>query len=336
MSRDTRQILEELLAGHILCRKDSHELLMKIAGDQVNPSELAALFAVYRFRVPSIDEMEGFRDAMLDSCRPLDLGQYDPIDLCGTGGDGKNTFNVSTASAFVVAASGIKVAKHGNYSFSSTSGSSNVLEVLGIRLTEDQDFLERSIETAGVCFVHAPLFHTAFKGVQPIRKALGIRTFFNLLGPLVNPVQPRLQVVGVSNPELSRIYRNVLQRAGKEFRIVHSFDGYDELSLTGLMRITSSRDVRDVAAKDFGLVEAIAAELSAPSDLSACARLLEDVLNGRGTSSQQSVVVANSAVAIQMLQPERSLGECVGVAKDAIASGRAGECLNKVREMSSR
>lgn len=330
-----RDSLEFLLAGHTLSRARAGDLLRRVACGEVNPGQLAALFSIYRFRSPSIEEIEGFRAAMLEVCEPLNLAAFNPTDLCGTGGDGKNTFNVSTASAFVVAACGITVAKHGNYSFSSTSGSSNVLEVLGVKLSDNRDYLTKCIEQSGVCFIHAPLFHSAFKGVQATRRELGIRTFLNLLGPLVNPARPTRQVVGVYDLEVCRLYRSVLQRAGGDFRIVHSFDGYDEISLTGQMRITSPSAVRDVVAMDFGLKVAVAEELIAPQTILACAKLLERVLTGEATRSQIDVVVANSAVAIQLADPSISLCDASMRAEDAIISGKAMKCLKEIREIGS-
>ena len=228
-----KDILNRLINHETISKEEARNVLVNISAGKYNHSQIAAFLTVYMMRSITLEELEGFRDALLEMCLSTDLAQYDPIDLCGTGGDGKDTFNISTLACFVTAGAGVKVAKHGNYGVSSGCGSSNVMEHLGIKFSNEQDFLKRSMDEAGICFLHAALFHPAMKNVAPIRKELGVKTFFNMLGPMVNPAFPKNQVVGVFSLELARMYAYLYQKTDKNFTILHALDGYDEISLTG-------------------------------------------------------------------------------------------------------
>eukprot|EP01035_Chromulina_nebulosa_P000209 gene209-304_t len=215
-----------------MSKQQAYDTLTGIGKSQYNEHEVTAFMTVFLMRSITIEELEGFRDALLDLCVKVDLGNHQLLDIVGTGGDGKNTFNVSTLACFIVAGAGQKVAKHGNYGATSVSGASNVMEQLGYKFKNNSEALKREVEEANICFLHAPLFHPALKAVGAIRKNLGVRTFFNMLGPMVNPASPAYQLVGVYNLEMARIYNYLLQQTGKAFTIIHSLDGYDEISLT--------------------------------------------------------------------------------------------------------
>ena len=300
-----------------------HEVLSESA----NPTQIAALLIALRMRGLTVDELDGFSQALRELALSVDLSDFDAMDVCGTGGDNKGTFNISTSVAFVLAGAGYKVAKHGNYAVSSTCGSSNVLEQLGVRFTNDRDTLRRTLERAGVCFLHAPLFHPALKRVAPIRRELGVRTVFNVLGPLVNPANPAFQMSGVYDLELLRVYSYVLARRGGRFGVVHSLDGYDELSLTGDARVTWNAGTRDLLPRDFGMKEVRAGDLLAGSSAVEAGAVLVSVLSGRGTAAHEAVVVANSALAMWCRDTALSLEEYVEKARESIRSGAAKRAL---------
>jgi len=224
-----KEVLNRLIQHQTLSSSEAREILINIANGSYNTSQIASFLTVYMMRSVSVEELEGFRNALLELCLNVDLSAYNPIDLCGTGGDGKDTFNISTLASFVTAGAGVKVTKHGNYGVSSSCGSSNVLEFLGIKFSNDKDYLERAIDQVGICILHAPLFHPAMKNVAPIRRELGVKTFFNMLGPMVNPAFPPNQLVGVFNLELARLYSYLYQKTDKNYTIVHALDGYDEI-----------------------------------------------------------------------------------------------------------
>src|SRR5210317_386114 len=232
-----KAILNRLIQHQQLSKEEARQMIINIAEGQYNTSQIASFLTVYMIRSISLEELEGFREALLELCIAIDLSEFNAIDLCGTGGDNKDTFNISTLSAFVTAGAGVNVTKHGNYGVSSSCGSSNVLEYLGIKFSNNFDFLRKSIEKCGICILHAPLFHPAMKHVAPIRKELGLKTFFNILGPLVNPSFPKNQIVGVYSLELARLYSYLFQKTKKNYAIIHSLDGYDEISLTGATKI---------------------------------------------------------------------------------------------------
>lgn len=281
----------------------------------------------------TIEELEGFRDALLDLCLAIDLSPYNPIDLCGTGGDGKDTFNISTVSSFITAGAGIHVAKHGNYGVSSISGSSNVMEHLGIKFSSDRDFLEKSIDQAGICVLHAPLFHPAMKNVAPIRKSLAVKTFFNMLGPMVNPAFPKNQLVGVFSLELARMYGYLYQNTDKNFTILHALDGYDEISLTGATKTISNTTEGILEASDFGLEPLKEFEIAGGDSIAASAEIFLNILNGKGTQAQQNVVCANAGMAIataKNLSPKEGFEK----AKESLLSGKALKALKKLQDLS--
>lgn len=293
-----KDILNRLILHEALNAKEAKEVLIGIANAQYNASQIASFLTVYMMRSIQLEELEGFRDALLELCVPVDLSQYNPIDLCGTGGDGKDTFNISTLASFVTAAQGVKVTKHGNYGVSSSCGSSNVMEALGIKFTADKDFLEKALDQVGICVLHAPLFHPAMKQVAPIRKALGVKTFFNMLGPMVNPAFPKNQMVGVFNLELARMYAYLYQKTDKNFSIVHALDGYDEVSLTGDTKVISRQSERVLRPEDFQVSRLAAEDIAGGESIASAAKIFVDILSGKGTSAQNHVVCANAALAV--------------------------------------
>ncbi len=281
----------------------------------------------------TIEELEGFRDALLELCIAIDLSEYNPVDLCGTGGDGKDTFNISTLSSFVTAGAGIKVTKHGNYGVSSTCGSSNVMEHLGIKFSNDKDFLKRSIDEAGICVLHAPLFHPAMKNVAPIRRELGVKTFFNMLGPMVNPAFPKNQIVGVFNLELARMYGYLYQNTDKKFTIIHALDGYDEISLTGDTKTISNTTEGILSPLDFGVSILKQEEIYGGDSIKESASIFMNILSGKGTEAQNNVVCANAGMAIatvEDLEPKQGFEK----AKESLHSGKGLIALKKVQELS--
>jgi anthranilate phosphoribosyltransferase len=318
-----KEILNHLLEHKTLSRETARKVLTDIAQGKVNTSQLAAFLTIYLMRSITVEELEGFRDGMLDLCVATDLSQYNPIDLCGTGGDGKDTFNISTTASFVVAGAGVKVAKHGNYGVSSNCGSSNVMEHFGYKFTNDKDVLKRQIEKAGICILHAPLFHPAMKNVAPVRKELGVKTFFNMLGPMVNPAFPQNQLVGVFSLELARLYGYLYQKTGKRFVILHSLDVYDEISLTGPFKLISNQYDQIFTPENIGFSKLNAIQLKGGNDVAASGRILTDILENKGTEAQNNAVLANAAMAIHCAKPEYSIADAVGLAKESLQSGKA-------------
>jgi len=293
-----KEILNKLIEHQWLSREESRRVLIDVASGTFNTSQIAAFLTVYMMRSVTIEELEGFRDALLELCHAVDLADYQTIDLCGTGGDGKNTFNISTLASFVVAGAGIPVSKHGNYGVSSACGSSNVLEFLGIRFSSDADFLRKSLDQAGICILHAPLFHPAMKEVAPIRRELGVKTFFNMLGPMVNPAFPKYQMVGVFNLELARKYGYLYQNTDKTYSILHGLDGYDEITLTGPAKVLGNKVESVLNPEDFGLAKISPQELEGGDTIEKAAQIFIDVLQGKGTPSQEAVVCVNAGIAI--------------------------------------
>jgi anthranilate phosphoribosyltransferase len=318
-----KDILNKLIAHETLQKEEAKAVLVNIAEGNYNNSQITAFLTVYMMRTVTVQELEGFRDALLELCIETDLSAYDPIDLCGTGGDGKNTFNISTLASFVTAGAGIKVAKHGNYGVSSTCGSSNVLEHLGVKFTADKTVLERQIDKAGICFLHAPLFHPALKNVGPIRKELGMKTFFNMLGPMVNPARPKKQLVGVFNLELARIYAYLYQQTGNKFVILHALDGFDEVSLTGSFKMISNQSERISEAKDFGVEQVELKAIAGGADVKESAEIFTQIIKGEGTKAQNNVVCANAGMAIHCTYPELNLEDAFQLAQESLLSGRA-------------
>jgi anthranilate phosphoribosyltransferase len=318
-----KQILNQLFQNNTLTRSDSKQILLKIAKGEYNNSQMAAFLAVFQLRNVTLDELQGFRDALLELCIPVDFSDFNTIDLCGTGGDGKDTFNISTLASFVVAGAGEKVAKHGNYGVSSTCGSSNILEYFGYEFTSDQDKLKSELERAGICFLHAPIFNPAMKNIAPIRKELGIKTFFNMLGPMVNPSSPNNQLIGVFNLELSRIYNYIYQSLGKNYAIVHSLDGYDEVSLTGDFSVQSKQKDSIISPDEIGFSKNQSNDIIGGKSVKESANIFLNILKGNGSNEQNNVVVANAGLALSCLYPNKELSDCFELAKDSLLGKKA-------------
>ena len=317
----------------MLSKEEAKNVLVNISNGSYNPSQIASFLTVYMMRSVSIEELSGFREALLELCIRVDLSAYNTIDLCGTGGDGKDTFNISTLASFVAAGAGIKVAKHGNYGVSSISGSSNVMEKLGVKFSNDTDFLDKCIDQAGICILHAPLFHPAMKNVGPIRAALGVKTFFNMLGPMVNPSFPKNQLVGVFNLELARMYGYLYQNTDRNFTILHSLDGYDEISLTCPTKYISNTREGVLNPSDFGIRQLSQSEIGGGKTIEESAQMLATIISGKGTEAQNNVVCANAAMAISTVNGGSPL-EAFQLAKESLLSGKGLKALNKLQELS--
>lgn len=324
-----KQVLTDLIEHRSLSRETAHQVLVDLTSGKVNLSQIAAFMTVYMMRSITVDELQGFRDAMLELCLPVKFDQP-VIDVCGTGGDSKNTFNISTLSSFVVAAAGQPVAKHGNYGVSSVSGSSNLLEYFGYKFTNDIDALKQSLDRANICFMHAPLFHPAMKNVAPIRKELGVKTFFNMLGPMVNPAFPERQLVGVFSLELARQYGYLYQNTNKQFVILHALDGYDEISLTGDFKYFSNRGERMAAPADLGLPRLTYADLKGGDTVEEAAQVFMRVLEGTGTAAQNAVVTANAGMALYAANQAAGLPTALARASEALKSGKALAAFKKL------
>ncbi len=329
-----KQILNRLINHEQLSKEEARAVLVSISEGAYNPSEITAFITVYMMRSISLEELEGFRDALLGLCVPVNVSDYNTIDLCGTGGDGKDTFNISTLASFVTAGAGVLVTKHGNYGVSSISGSSNVMEQLGIKFSNDRDYLIRCLEEAGICILHAPLFHPAMKQVAPIRRELGVKTFFNMLGPIVNPAFPRNQLVGVFNLELARMYGYLYQKGDKNFTVVHAVDGYDEVSLTGSVKIISNTSEQLLQPSDFGVDPIQQSDIYGGKTVEASAKIFMDILKNQGSEAQKNVVCANAALAIATVE-KCSIPTAFARAEESLASGKALRALNKLQELSS-
>ncbi|MEZ4686006.1 MAG: anthranilate phosphoribosyltransferase [Bacteroidia bacterium] len=326
-----KQTLESLYNQHTLDRKEAGILLGHMAEGRYNEAQIASFLTVFQLRGITLEELIGFRQELLARCKAVDLSDYDPVDLCGTGGDGKDTFNISTLSAFVVAGAGIKVAKHGNYAVSSTCGSSNVLEALGYRFHSDETRLRQELERSNICFLHAPLFHPAMKAVGPVRRNLGVRTFFNMLGPLVNPAFPKKQLVGVFSLELQRFYQYLFQQSeATSYRIVHSLDGYDEISLTGPVKVVGPEGESVLEPGDFGFQPIDQEDLFGGKTIEEAVQLFVNVLDGKGSEAQQAAVISNSAMAISCAKPELHFDECMAAAMESLQSGKAKTALTQL------
>ncbi|MFT6971179.1 MAG: anthranilate phosphoribosyltransferase [Roseivirga sp.] len=322
-----KQTLEYLFAHNTLSRQESKQLLTEISEEQFDPFQVAAFLATFRVRGITVEELSGFREALLELARPIDLSDFDPIDLCGTGGDGKDSFNISTLASFITAGAGVKVAKHGNYAVSSSCGSSNVMEHLGYQFSDDADTLKKQIDTAGICFLHAPLFHPAMKAVAPIRRSMGVSTFFNMLGPMVNPSRPNKQLVGVFSMELLRFYNYIYQETDIDYRIVHSLDGYDEISLTSEVKVLSPEKEEMLSPTEFGTAALSQESIYGGSTVKEATDIFISVLDGNGTAAQNAVVCANSAMAISCDRKDLNLEESLALAQESLHSGKAKNAL---------
>ena len=328
-----KNLLNRLINHENISSEEAKHVLVNISKGEYNQSQIAAFLTVYMMRSITLDELRGFRDALLELCIPIDLKDFNAVDLCGTGGDGKDTFNISTLASFVTAGAGVNVAKHGNYGVSSACGSSNVMEFLGIKFSSDEDFLKRSIDKAGICVLHAPLFHPAMKNVAPIRRELGVKTFFNMLGPMVNPSFPKNQMVGVFNLELLRLYGYLYQNTDKNYSIVHALDGYDEISLTGPTKVISNLAETMFSPEDLGLSEITQESIFGGNTVESSAKIFMNVIQGKGTEQQNNVVCANAGLAIATTnQIEHQLG--FQLAKESLLSGKALKALQTIQELS--
>lgn len=324
-----KDLLYKMFEHKSLSREESRRVLLNIADGRYNDAQLSAFMTVFLMRSITQDELSGFRDAVLERRNPVNLDDYEAIDIVGTGGDGKNTFNISTATCFVVAGSGRKVVKHGNFGASSVSGASNVMMQHGVKFTNDNDLLRRSLDESGVAYLHAPLFNPALKSVGPVRKALAVRTFFNMLGPLVNPVMPKYQLLGVYNLKLLRLYDYIARQQGVNCTVVHSLDGYDEISLTSPFKVASADGERLMDASMLGLSQVRQSDLYGGDSVEEASAIFDRVLAGRGSKEQADCVIANAAFALKTLEPAMSLTDAVATARESLESGRALEAFRR-------
>ncbi|MFY0598419.1 MAG: anthranilate phosphoribosyltransferase [Cyclobacteriaceae bacterium] len=329
-----REVLNKLFKYQSLSKNEAFEILSNLATGQYNQSQMAAFLTVYLMRSITVEELEGFRDAMLELCVRVPVEDYNAIDLCGTGGDGKNTFNISTLSSFVVAGAGQAVTKHGNYGVSSVSGSSNVLESMGAKFTNDIDRIKKSLDESGICFLHAPLFHPAMKNVGPVRRELGVKTFFNMLGPMVNPAFPKNQLVGVFSLELARLYGYLYQNTDKNFAILHALDGYDEVSLTGSFKMITNSKEEVLNPSDLGFDRLKEEQLHGGDTVEEAAVIFKSVLENKGTEAQNQAVLANSGLAISVGKQIDILAG-IAQAKESLESGKALQSFKKFIEINS-
>lgn len=325
-----KKILQILFEHKSLSYKEAKEALLNIGKGLCNEHEITAFMTVYLMRSITIDELKGFRDALIELCVMVDLDEYKVIDIVGTGGDGKNTFNISTLSCFVVAGAGHKVAKHGNYGATSISGASNVMEQLGYKFKNSRDQLKKEIDESNICFLHAPFFHPALKVVAPIRKNIGIRTFFNMLGPMVNPASPAYQVVGVYNLEMARIYNYLLQQSNTQFTIVHGLDGYDEISLTVDTKVINNHGEFIKTPEQLGKRTVEAADIYGGSSVEEASKIFSKILKGEGSWAQNAVVFANAAVALEQTGAYKNYDDAFSAAIESLESGKAYQSFQKL------
>lgn len=331
-----KEILNFLFQHQSLSKSAAKQILLDIGKGVYNDHELSAFMTVFLMRMITVEELMGFREALLEMCIKIDFEERKVMDIVGTGGDGKNTFNISTLSCFVVAGAGQPVAKHGSYGASSVSGASNLMETLGYKFKSDADQLKRELDETKMCFLHAPVFHPALKNVAPIRKNLGIRTFFNLLGPMVNPSDPTYQLVGVYNLEVSRFYNYLLQLDNRKYAIVHSMDGYDEVSLTSDVKLITRDGESMLSPVQLGGMYVTQEEISGGNTVQASAELFMRILRGEGTPAQQNVVLANSALALLLTDSYSDYSSAFDAAKESLKSGRALNVFNKLISLQAK
>lgn len=328
-----KQILQHLSQYKTLTSQEAKDIVINMANDKYTDMQMTALLSMFIMRPITLEELKGFREAMIDLSNKVDLSEYNPMDVCGTGGDGKDTFNISTLSSFVIAGAGVPIAKHGNYGVSSISGSSSVMENLGIHFRASEEELKVQLKEANICFLHAPLFHPAMKRIAPVRKALGIKTFFNMLGPLTNPAQPKVQLVGLFNLELLRMYQYFLQQENTKYSIIHALDGYDECTLTGECKIVNNQGEKITDASFFGMNTISPSAIKGGTTVEEFAYIFWQILKGKGTDEQNNVVVANSALAIQTYHPDLSIKEAIERAKESLLGGKAKEKFEILKEL---
>jgi len=325
-----KEILNYLFEYKRLTKQEAEDILTEITAGNLSDAEIASFITVFNMRTISIDELEGFRNALLKCSIPIDFSGFKTIDLCGTGGDGKDTFNISTLAAFVVAGAGATVTKHGNYAASSGCGSSNVMEYLGYKFSNNHDRLRNELDQCGITFLHAPLFNPAMKNVAPVRRALKLKTFFNMLGPMVNPGRPQNQIAGVFSLELARMYNYLYQKGNVNYSIIHSLDGYDEISLTGDFKVLTNKSDRILSPSSIGMEVVKPEELSGSGDVPGTAAIFMNVLQGNGTSPQNSVVITNAAFALATYFPGKGIEECIEAAKSSLLGGKALNVFTKL------
>ena len=323
-----KEILDKLFRHQTLQKQEAQKTLINLANGEYNNSQMASFLTVYSMRSITVEELEGFREAMLSLCIRVDLDDFNTVDLCGTGGDGKDTFNISTLSSFVAAGAGLKVTKHGNYGVSSTCGSSNLLESFGCRFNNDIDTIKMSIDQSGICFLHAPMFHPAMKNIAPIRRELGVKTFFNMLGPMVNPSFPKNQMVGVFSLELARLYGYLYQKSNINFSIVHALDGYDEISLTGDFKVISNDAELIYSPEDIGLGRWSKKSLFGGDTIEEASKIFLSVLENTGEDAHKEVVLANAGLSISVVK-EINIKNGISTARESLESGAALKAFKK-------
>jgi anthranilate phosphoribosyltransferase len=323
-----KSLLNKLYEGYILSRTEAFEMLNRISAGEFNTHQIASLLTVFNMRDITVEELSGFRACLLDLRVKINFDDFETVDLCGTGGDGKHTFNISTLASFIVAGAGYKVAKHGNYAVSSLSGSSNVLEGIGYKFTNDESVLRKQLDLSGICFMHAPLFHPALKGVGPIRRDLGVKTFFNMLGPLVNPAQPKHQLVGVYNLKLAQLYKHAFLELDKNFAIVYDLGGYDEISLTSNAKVITNHGTEILYSSDFEMKMISENEIAGGNSIEESKDIFIEIINNRGTEAQAHVAIANAALAIRTFDDQISLSDAVEQAKSSLRERKALNVLN--------
>jgi anthranilate phosphoribosyltransferase len=325
-----KETLSYLFEGNVLSQQKAQEVLTDLASGKFTNEEMASFLTVFLMRKITPAEILGFREAMLSLAVPVNLDGYHTIDVCGTGGDGKNTFNISTLSAFVIAGAGAKVVKHGNYGLSSPCGSSNIFEFFGYQFSTDSGKLKKELETCGVCYFHAPMFHPAMKNIAPVRKALKVKTFFNMLGPMTNPARPQSQFVGVFSSDVQKLYSAVYQLTTINHGIIYSLDGYDEISLTGDFQVSGHGKETVYSPEKIGLSKTLADELHGGNTIEEAAQIFLSILEGKGSKAQNDVVIANSAFALSCYYPDKSIAECILMAKESLTSGKALQTFKKL------
>jgi anthranilate phosphoribosyltransferase len=325
-----KDILNQLYQQKKLSRAQAKAILIAIASGKYNDAHLASFMTVFMMRPITVGELSGFRDALKELAIKVDLSEFNTIDIVGTGGDGKDTFNISTLTSFIVAGTGQKVAKHGNYSVSSQSGSSDMLESFGYEFTNDEDTLKKQLEVANICFLHAPKFHPAMKAVGPTRKALALKTFFNMLGPLVNPSSPQNQLLGTFNLEVARLYNYMLQEEGGNYGIVHALDGYDEISLTGPFKFFAKNAEQLIFPEDLGFRNLAQSELHGGNSVAQAAKIFKTIIEGNGSEAQNNVVLTNAAFALQIVDATKSFQDAFLEAKEALIGLKARDCLKRI------
>lgn len=325
-----KKVLERLFNHEELSRSEAHSLMMEISAEKYDKMQLASLLTVYRMRPISIEEFAGFREALLELMVTVDYDRTQIIDMCGTGGDGKNTFNISTLASVIVAGAGYKVAKHGNGAISSVCGSSNVIQGLGYKFTNDPEIIKGQLDNYNITFMHAPMFHSALKPLGPVRKGLGVKTFFNMMGPLVNPARPLHQVAGVYSLELMPFYKHIMDEEGMKFNIIHALDGYDEVSLTGATKVVSEKGEDIYEATDFNQNRLDPHEIYGADTIEGAIQIFTNVLDNKGSIAQSSVALTNAALGIHTFNRDKSIEDCFAEAKKSLESGSAKKNLEQL------